>query len=234
VQAEYSLDYDYDLHRPLTRSASKRVRVGSGEMDPVEIRLAPPFSLEVTMDWGDSDDPGAVHPDAAHPIVRFTVDPMDRQQIPYRVWTGDTQRGDLLRIEGLFPGRYHFPSALQAQGYYLQAMLLDGRNVVGREMVLSGGGSLKVVFRKGGGTVRGRVENGRGALVRLMDDSGRTYSASCTGDGDFAISDVPPGEYRVRAYPQAAGVDGNSDLASGEPVKVEAGATVNLELKIAR
>ena len=79
VQAEYSLDYDEERHRPLTRSASRRVRISKGEMDPVEIRLAPPFSIQVTVDWGDGGDAAAKHPD-----LRVRASPMDREPVPSR------------------------------------------------------------------------------------------------------------------------------------------------------
>jgi hypothetical protein len=226
VQADYSLDYDYDLHRPLTRSASRNVRISKGEMDPVEIRLAPAFSIQVTVDWRDGGDAAAKHPD-----LRVRATPMDREPIPSEA------SGDNLSVDGLFPGRYHFeePSHFaRLTGYYVAAMTLDGRDVLDREVELSGPDLLRVVLRKDGGSVRGRVADGRGATVWLMGDSGRLFSAVCTGDGEFTISDVPPGEYLATEY--SGQFLGGMDIkgvvqASGERVKVEPGATATLALK---
>lgn len=226
VQADYSLDYDYDLHRPLTRSGSRNVRISKGEMDPVEIWLAPAFSIQVTVDWGDGGDAAAKHPD-----LRVKATPMDREPTP------STALGDNGSIYGLFPGRYHFeePSRFaRLTGYYVAAMTLDGRDVLDQDVELSGPGLLRVVLRKDGGSVRGRVADGRGATVWLMGDSGRLFSAVCTGDSEFTISDVPPGEYLVTAYSGQflGGVDIKGVVqASGERVKVEAGATATLALK---
>jgi len=105
-------------------------------LDPVEIRLAPPFSILVAMDWGDGEDPAG-----PRPKVRLDVNPLDRQPIPYPSNAGD-------KIDGLFPGRYSFPNVLFVPGYSLTALTLDGRDVMGREVVVSGESSLRVVLRK--------------------------------------------------------------------------------------
>jgi Carboxypeptidase regulatory-like domain len=227
VQADYSLDYDDDLHRPLTRSASRRVRISKREMDPVELRLAPGFSIQVTVDWGDGGDAAAKHPD-----LRVRVSPMDREPIP------SAASGDKLSVDGLFPGRYHFeePSHFaRLTGSYIAAMTLDGRDVLDQDVELSGPGLLRVVLRKDGGSVRGRVADGSGATVWLMGASGRLFSVACTYDGEFTIGDVPPGEYLAAAnsgHLFLGAVDIAVDIkASGERVKVEAGATATLALK---
>jgi hypothetical protein len=67
-------------------------------MEPVEIRLTPPFGLDVSTDWGDADDPAA-----GHPKISIGLGAMDLQPV-----YGSGASSDTNRIEGLFPGRYLF------------------------------------------------------------------------------------------------------------------------------
>lgn len=224
VWADYSLDYDYEEHRPLTRSASRRVRISSGEMEPVELRLAPGFSIPITLDWGDEDDPAAKHPN-----LRPQVVPMERQPVPF-------PGSDSQKIDGLFPGRYLFRSpgfSSELGRYYVAAMTLDGRDVLDQEVELSGPGSLKIVFRTDGGTVRGHVANGQGASVVLLNASGRVLGTECDANGDFALGGLAPGEYSVGAFPRGMTRDTTAAVrASGVRVKVESGATATIDLKV--
>jgi hypothetical protein len=230
VQAENAPEYDYELHRPITRNAARIVRISRRETEPVEIRLAPPFGLDVSTDWGDAEDPAAVHP-------KISIGPgaMDLQPVYKFAAVRDAKR-----IEGLVPGRYVFPATvLSAPGYYLAALLLDGRDVLGQVVELTGPGSLKAVLRTGGGSVRGKVDKCGGGSVALVGPSDRMFWSFCNADGAFMIGDLPPGEYLV-GMSQAAPLGGlgapspelKSALAvSGQRVKVEAGATATVELK---
>jgi len=46
-------------------------------------------------------------------------------------------------------------------GHYLAAAMLGNRDVLGQVVELSGPTSLKMIYKSGGGSVRGTVENGR-------------------------------------------------------------------------
>ena len=93
VQAENTPEYNYELNRPITRSASRLVRISTREPEKVEIRLAEPFALDLSTDWGDDGDTASVHPK-----VVFLFAPLDRQPAS----GGRVNLNETRRIEGLF------------------------------------------------------------------------------------------------------------------------------------
>jgi hypothetical protein len=107
---------------------------------------------------------------------------------------------------------------------------------------LEGPTSLKMIYKTGGGSVRGTVEKGAGAMVALMAEetpaSRLGYGAKCDVNGGFVIPDVPPGEYTLVAFPDPrllTGPDFPSLLAAnGKRVEVEAGGSAQVELKLMR
>jgi hypothetical protein len=231
VQAENAPEYDYALNRPITRSASRQVRVSRRAWETVEIRLAQPFSLEVSTDWGGESDPGTVHPK-----VLLLLAPLDRQ--PNSAST--VNLNETRKIDGLFPGRYS-PRLIPPPGYYVAALMLDRHDILGQDVEISGPGTLKVVFRTGAGSVRGRVEGASGGTVALMDPSGRVVWTTCNTGGEFTIGDLPPGEYSVAAF--QLGMQAmwdyatspalkNALLANGKRVKVELGAVASVDLRV--
>jgi len=120
-------------------------------------------------------------------------------------------------------------------------VMLDGRDVLGQAVELSGPTIVTLVLKKDGGTLRGAVEKGGGSTVVLM--AGPTayarfgLTARCDPDGNFSIPDVPPGNYAAAAF-QDNGVLYQPDLLSridsarGERVKIEAGASETVALKV--
>jgi hypothetical protein len=228
VHAENAPEYDYESNRPITRSGSTHVRISSREPENVEIRLAQPFALDVATDWGDEADPGTVHPK-----VVFGLAPLDRQP----TYSGQVNLNETRRIDGLFPGRYSVVPLISPPGYYVAAVLLDRRDILGQDVEISGPGTLAVVIRTGGGSLRGR--GARGGAVVLMGPSGRILWTHCNAEGEFTIGDLPPGDYFVEAV--QAGIPAIFDLvaspefknalaSSGKRVKVEPGAMASIEL----
>jgi hypothetical protein len=99
-----------------------------------------------------------------------------------------------------------------------------------------------MVYKTGGGTVSGTVEKSAYALVLLMADATPTtrlgVSAWCDPNGGFSIPDVPPGSYTILAVPDfstGASLEFPSLIAAnGKRVRVEAGTTVQVDLKVSR
>jgi hypothetical protein len=228
VHAENAPEYDYELNRPITRSGSRHVRISSREPENVEIRLAQPFALQVATDWGDEADPGTVHPK-----VTIQVAALERQP----VYAGQVNLNEARKIEGLFPGRHSVEPLIPPPGYYVAAVLLDRRDILGEDVEISGPATLTVVIRTGGGSIRGRGP--RGGAVVLMGSSGRIFWTHGNAEGEFTIGDLPPGDYFVEAV--QVGIPAIFDLvtspefknalaSSGKRVKVEPGAVASIEL----
>jgi hypothetical protein len=199
-----------------------QVSLSKSNIENLEIRLERPFNMEVTADWGDSPPP-ATPPD---PLMFLPLDSMPGG----------------LSNKASFAGRFLvWPRAL-VPGFYVAGAMLDNRDVLGQVVELTGPTSLKVVYKTGGGTVRGTVEKGANAMVALMVDATPAarlgYGARCDADGGFVISDLPPGEYTavvVHDVSDLVGPDFPSFLtANGKRVTVDAGAASQVELRRAR
>ena len=200
------------------------VRVSKDDIDNLEIRLEQPFHIEVTADWGDAPKPAA-------PPAPLMLVPLDGQQ------------GALSPSLNGFAGRYVAgPALASTPGFYLAAAMLSNRDVLGQVVDLSGPTSLKMIYKTGGGSVRGTVEKGANSVVALIVDETsalrRGYGARCDADGGFVIPDVPPGEYTAVAVRDASdlvGPDFPSLLtAGGKRVTVDAGSAEQVELRVSK
>jgi hypothetical protein len=120
-------------------------------------------------------------------------------------------------------------------------VLLDNRDVLGQAVEISGPAALKVILKADGGAVRGIVEKGVGAWLVLLADatpaSRLGFSAQSDSDGSFLIRNVPPGDYTIVAL-EKIDMMSYSDftsaiMANGTRVKVEAGSSESVELRMA-
>jgi len=116
--------------------------------------------------------------------------------------------------------------------------MLNRREILGEEVEISGPGTLTVVLRRGGGSVRGRVTGRGGGTVVLMGPTGRVFWTPCNSEGEFAISDLPPGEYSAGAFhaglfqmPTSSELK-NALAANGQRVSVEPGGVASAELRL--
>ena len=90
--------------------------------------------------------------------------------------------------------------------------------------------------------MQGTVENCADGFVAVMADatlaSRLGFSARCDANGRFRIADVPPGEYTALAFPELSLLFGPGFpgvlASSGKSVRVEAGATTEVDLKVVR
>jgi hypothetical protein len=220
-----------------THAGSAEVSVSDSEVEDVQVRIAPAFDIELQTDWGDS--PPSQRP-VKIPANLGSFVPLDSPRpLPP---PGDLQPGQVPRFNG-FAGNYLVALGNAPAGYYLAAVLLDNRDVLGQVTEISAGDSLKLIFKTDGGTVRGTVENGADTMVWLMADptaSGRLgYGAQCDGGGAFLIRDVPPGEYTAVAMRRPLPGPTSPEFlgllaANGKRVRVEAGSSAQLDLRVAR
>jgi hypothetical protein len=207
------------------------VQVGRSDVDNLTVHLVKSFPIEVSPEWSDSQ------PTEPPRAAGFVV-PLDGQV------TGGTGRDVgppfTQHDEGL-PGRYLFGPGWATPGYYVSAAMLDGRNVLGQAVELSGPTSVTLIFKKDGGTLRGTVEKGGGSTVVLMAEP-TAYArfgltAYCDPNGNFSIRDVPPGSYTAVAFRDEQVLYKRDlliriDSAHGELVTIDAGASQTVALKV--
>jgi len=213
------------------RSGAAEVRVSKNDIENLEIHLTQPFEIEVTADWGDP-------PPAAVPPIRTEILPLDGPQ----GGALSAEPGKPQRLKG-FAGRYFIgPGFSLTPGYYAAAAMLNNRDVLGQVVEIAGPASLRMIYKAGGGSVRGTVEHGADVTVVLMADDTPAarlgFTARCDAEGGFAIRDVPPGSYTVGAVQEFTMVASpefqNLFRANGKRVTVEAGASAQVELKVMR
>jgi hypothetical protein len=213
-------------------SGAVAVSVSRSDIQNLEVRLARPFEVEVTADWGEPAP-------ATTPAIRSEVDPLDNGQgaRPSPPVPGQPQK------LYLFAGRFFIgPGFSLTPGYYAAAAMLDNRDVLGQVVELAGPTSLKIIYKSGGGSVRGTVAKGGRAVVVLMAPDTPVarlgFSTQCEADGTFSIRDVPPGSYTAVAIPDFGLITTPNFptmlAASGRRVQVEAGATAPVDLELAR
>jgi len=72
----------------------------------------------------------------------------------------------------------------------------------------------------------------------LMGPTGRVFWTPCNSEGEFAISDLPPGEYSAGAFhaglfqmPTSSELK-NALAANGQRVSVEPGGVASAELRL--
>jgi hypothetical protein len=209
------------------RSGGIDVRVSSNDIEDLEIRLAQPFEVEVTADWGDS-------PPATPPPTQVTLTSLEG--VPDLEQSGQPQR---FKISA---GRHFIGPGGSTPGYYAAAAMLGNRDVLGQVVEISGPATLKMIYKTEGGSVRGIVEHGLGAMVVLMADATPVarlgFMARCDADGGFLIRDVPPGEYTAVAGQGVnfliSGELPSALIAGGKRVHVDARATASVDLQVTR
>jgi beta-lactamase regulating signal transducer with metallopeptidase domain len=207
------------------RSGNVDVTVSSSDIEDLEIHLTQPFEVDVTADWGDS-------PPATPSPTQVTLSSLEG--VPNLEESKQPQR---FKISA---GRHFVGPGGSTPGYYAAAVMVGNRDVMGQVVELSGPETLKVIYKTDGGSVRGTVDHGSGAMVVLMADATPVarlgFTGRCDADGKFIIRDVPPGGYTVAAVRGLLTVLSpelpNQLVANGKRVQVDAQATVSLDLQL--
>ncbi len=186
---------DYVHNRVIAGNAGGAAVFSKGDVDNVEIRIAAPFTLEASADWGESD---AAAGELRPYVTLVALDPRVGNEL---IGLNESQRFDVV-----YPGRYLIVAEpLRTPGYYPAAILLGSRDVTGQQVdLMPASPPIKIVYRTDGGTVHGTVEKGEGMIVLLVPQGpgeGRfTLSARCGADGAFVFNDVPPDDYYAAAF----------------------------------
>jgi len=167
--------------------------VGNRNIGNLQIRLAAPFTVTGTLDWGDL-------PQQRVGILLSAVG----RGLFFGVPPGIDQNGTVtLRA---VPARKSLILPSAGPGYYPGSILLGGQEVLGKAIDLFPGATFRVAYRAANGSVHGTVENGSGATVLLIPDNVQTMGfgrmVRCKADGAFDVSGVTPGDYFAAAFAQ--------------------------------
>ena len=128
------------------------------------------------------------------------------------------ERGGTFRVEGVVPGLYRMSGNVQGLrapigAWWLKSLVVNGRDMLDAPLDLrQGAGDAVVTFSDRASEIAGRITDPQGApapeayaVVFAADRStwffnSRRVAAVHPGrDGQFAIRNLPPGEYRIAA-----------------------------------
>jgi hypothetical protein len=153
------------------------------------------------------------------------------------------------KLTGVRAGQYVVSVSLD--GYYVKSTRLGTTSADGDILDLmkgSAGADLTLVLSSDVGSIIGKVRDEKGnpaeALVTLSRDLGEetilvSRSTDAQPDGSYSFANLPPGKYRVAAFPHEdadlvlgpAGLGIFEDLM--ESVEVDPSGQVSMDLKIA-
>jgi len=175
------------------RGGTLEVVVGNRDVGNLQIRLAAPFTVTGTVDWGDLPNRNAA-------ILLLPADGQSAIFGPPMAGSSGT-----ISLRAATAGKQLIVPQ-PGPGYYPVSVLLGGQEVLGKPVDLFPGATFRVAYKAATGSVHGTVENGSGATVFLIPDNVQTLGFGrmlmCKTDGTFDMSGVPPGDYFVTALDQ--------------------------------
>ena len=166
------------------------------DYDKAEIRIAPPFGLDLELEGAPRERRSpSFELRAADGLNGFTV----------------REQEGRARFDRLYPGPHRLGVNGLVAGYYLKSVFLGTADVTGRMFELSPASlPLKVVYAPGPARVSGEVENGAGAKVVLISADREIFvpgtdvvPITCDANGRFTFDDLRPGDWHALAFPPA-------------------------------
>jgi hypothetical protein len=175
------------------------------DVDNLQLRLSAPFAMQGTVSMEVPD--GAPVPKQPGVVLAFNAGPRAFSDKPAGAFLEATpDAAGNFQIQNVYAGAYLIlPNAAPPQ-YYLDSIRIGGRDAIEPDVEIpSGAAQLAVVYKPGGGAVRGKVENCASGTVRLLprDKSlrrqGFIFFAACDANDSYTITSVRPGDYYALA-----------------------------------
>lgn len=179
-------------------AASLSVPTASRDIDNAVLRLTMPFSIHGSVQF---DPPkGGKLPLGILFAPKTGAGPPSLAQL---------EESGKFTADGLYPGVYGITMApaLPAPGYYLDAIRIGEHDILTRDLeIASEYTAISIVFKAGGGAVRGVVEDCGGATILLLPQDkamrrqGSVRVAQCQEGNRYEIPWVRPGDYYLFAF----------------------------------
>lgn len=190
-------------------------------------------------------------------VPSLFLEPIDFMSAPPKPAKGKAD--GTFELKGVAPGEYLVSLGVPPPGSYVRSVRFDGQEATNKIIRVGlGGGQLEIVYARDGGTVKGVVRNEKGEPVkgvtvamwdaRLKAGEAAPYyeEQTISSEGEeFRFDGVPPGEYRLAAWPGIAGITmptGDSNMAAPEvlmqfsgqatAVKVGSDSEMTVEVKL--
>jgi protocatechuate 3,4-dioxygenase beta subunit len=236
LEAELDPRHDERNNLYLVSSGGVAAPVSDRDLENLELRFAPGFTLEIAADWGGQQPP------AGRRTPNVELLPSTPRHV---IAAGNKPADEVLRFEHLTPGSYRiFPTPGLPPGFYPSAVLLAGRDVMGQEVELAAGmPPIRVVYKPNPGSIRGSVEQGGGATVLLWPEAipipDMVRAVKADSRGSFEVTNVPPGEYSIFAFDRVSNEGGAESfvlgvVAAGTRIKVSEGSAETVQIAVTR
>jgi len=213
------------------------VTVEKHDVERVEVRLSPPFTLSGFVDREEPRDGGGKRKVSG--VFLTPVGGQGSQVLAFHEQDGTIQ------FKKVQPGRYVIFPVTYLPGYYVESVKLGEREVMSKAVDLTSGAiPFRITYKPNAGRVHGTVEKGTGSTVVLLPqdeallDGQFIRSAKCDANGHFEVGSLKPGEYYAFAFDRVDH-DALEDVtfvrnlrSVAVLVHVEAGQAADTELKV--
>ncbi|MGD1071245.1 MAG: carboxypeptidase-like regulatory domain-containing protein [Bryobacteraceae bacterium] len=198
-----------------TRFAAARIDVGAADVEGVELTFVPSVEVTGTVRYARGKLPESLKVNAN----LIPSDPGFYAGMPE--WdASDSAFG----WSALPPGKYRVTVNVGPDPYYIQSVSLEGREIRGEELTITGStGPIEVAVADDGGQLEGSVADADGkpaaAEILLLRGNLPPLQARSGEDGRFTMVNVPPGDYLAYAFDDSR----NVEYAEPEWMRLNAG-----------
>jgi hypothetical protein len=197
---------------PVKLRAAEWVEVTRHDVENVKLRLASPITLRGKV---LTETPQGASPPKPGPLVLSfgsarapaAAPAEDDPRLLGLVMAIPDAKGEFL-FQDAYPGVYHLAPMFQPlpAPYYLDEVRIGEADLAAQEVEISSDAAISVIYKSGGGSVRGKAERcASGGVLLVPADPARrraafSKSAPCDAAGQYEIRAVRPGDYYTLAF----------------------------------